>query len=137
MPDAAAEGGDVNLAASLRIGRHPMAPLEVVPGNCLPGQSAIRAPPCRAFEARRVERTRVFRIDGDVINMLVAIQHSSPGGSTIDREIDAAILRRRTGRPAPRGKVQARWIARIDGESVRAVHSPGQPHSRPMLRAIE
>src|ERR1035437_10856431 len=93
VPDAAAEGGDVDLRAILGIYRHAVAPFEIEARDGLPGQAAIGAAPGSGFEAGGVQDARVLRVDGDVVDVLIPFEHAAPACAAIGGEVDAAIGR--------------------------------------------
>src|SRR5215471_426256 len=78
MPHAAAERRDVDLIVVKRIGNHPMSPLEVESGNTDPVQTAVRRPPCRRFKAGSVDHIGILRVNGDVVNVAIFVEHLLP-----------------------------------------------------------
>src|ERR1035437_2538115 len=123
VPDAAAERGDVDLAAILRIHGYAVAPFEIEARDALPGQAAVGAPPRGGFDAGGVQYARVLRVDSDVIAVPILIEHAAPACAAIGGEVDAAIGRAFGRAAAPGGEVEARRVLRIDGETV----GPVQP----------
>src|ERR1019366_1148539 len=99
-----------------RVDCHAVAPFEIVARDALPGEAAIRAAPRGRFEAGGVQHARVLRVQGDVVDVLIPIEHAAPGCAAISGEVDAAIGRAFGRAAAPRGQVQARRVARVDGQ---------------------
>src|SRR5450631_4241171 len=86
MPYASAEGRNVDLIVVQRIGNHPMRPLEVKSGNTGPMQPAVCRSPGRRFKAGRVEHIGVLRINSDVVNVAILVEHLLPALAAILRE---------------------------------------------------
>jgi hypothetical protein len=78
VPDGTAIRTDINHAGILGIGEDSLAPLEVVSGDATPRFTPIDGLPDRRFEARRVQHTRLPRIDCNVKNMLIFFKHVLP-----------------------------------------------------------
>src|SRR5262249_28116491 len=116
MPDASAEGGDVDKAFAGRVGNHTMPPFEVVATNAAPCFAPVGRTPGGRLESARVERVRIAWIDGYIVDVLIAIEDAAPTHARVNREIDATAAVRLGPAAAPPGKVKATWIARIDGQ---------------------
>src|SRR3984957_10386073 len=101
MPHAPAEGRDVDLIAIQWIGNHSVSPLEVKSGNADPMQPAVCRPPGRRFEASGVDHIRVLRIDGDVVNVAILIEHLLPVLAAILREKYPSAIAVLPGRSTP------------------------------------
>ena len=92
MPDTTSEGRDVDLTAVGRIGNDPVRPLEVEPGNPRPVLASIVRAPGGRLKSGRLENARVIRIDGDVVNVAVAVKDLPPCPAGIFREKNAAAI---------------------------------------------
>src|ERR1019366_7053823 len=136
VPYAAPVSGDVDPGPIQRVHRHPVSPFEIEFRDAPPGEPAIDAPPGGGFEAGGAQYPGVVGVDGDVVDVLVAIQHPAPGGAAIDGEVNAAINRALLGAAAPGGEVQVRGVARVYGQTIGPVQPGGERHHGPMLRAV-
>src|ERR1700733_12679109 len=76
VPHAPAERPNVYQLWIFRIGNHPVAPFEVEAWDARPMLPAIYRTPCRRFKSARIQQICLARIDGHIVNMLVAIQHA-------------------------------------------------------------
>ena len=90
VPDGAAEGAHVDHLRVYRVGKHALAPFEVVPLDAEPTVPAIRGLPDGRFEAGRVEHSRRARIRRDIEDVLVFVQNALPRLAGIGGKEDSA-----------------------------------------------
>src|SRR5271157_5903676 len=122
MPDTASESRDVDLVVVGRIGNDPVRPLEVEPGNPRPVLTSIVRAPGGRFKSGRVQNARVIRIDGDVVNVAVAVKDLPPGPASIFRKKDATAIPMCPRGAAPSCQVQTlrdRKSTRLNSSHVR------------------
>src|SRR5579862_2336781 len=92
MPHASSERCDVDLVAMDRIRNHSVPILEIESCNACPVEPTIGGPPGRRFKTGSVEDTRVLRINRDVIDMSVPIQHLLPVPPAILRQENSSAI---------------------------------------------
>src|ERR1019366_3984050 len=136
VPDTAAEGGDIDHLRVVWVRYHAVTPLEVVAPYPLPGDAAVERAPCGILETAGVERLGVVRVNGNVIDVLIAVQHVLPRTTAIRGEPDAAVDGAVRRHAAPRSKIQAIRVRGIDSQAVRTVHLLGKRDAFPVLRTV-
>src|SRR5205085_9945855 len=78
VPHASAECRNEYHFAIRRVGNDTVPPLKVIPVDAFPTLAAIGGPPCRGFESARVQRVRLARVDRDIVDVLIFIEHIAP-----------------------------------------------------------
>src|SRR4029077_11895654 len=136
MPDTSAERCDVYLIGTQRIGNNPVSPLEVKSGNTRPVQPAVWRPPRRPCEPSRVEHIGVSRINGDVVDVAILVEHLLPALAAILREKNPSALSVFSGRSRPGGEEKRIWRFWINGQAIRSIRSLRQRNGQPMLCSV-
>jgi len=83
MPDATPESRDVDLITVQRIGNHSLAPLEVKSRNAGPVPPAVRRSPGRRFKTSRVKNIGILRINGNIVDVAIFVEHLLPALATV------------------------------------------------------
>src|ERR1700735_37044 len=136
MPHATAECRDVDLFVVQRIGNHPVSPLEVKAGNTAPVQPAVCRSPSRRFQASGVDHIGGLRVNGDVVNVAILVEHLRPALAAILREKNPSAISVFSGRSSPGGEVKTIWRLQIGREAIRSIRSCRQRNGHPVLRSV-
>src|SRR5450631_4358595 len=126
VPDASAEGCDVDGILVGWIRNHAMGPLEIESRNAGPVFAAIHRTPRRGFKASSVQPIRIPWVNSDVINMSVAIQNLPPGFAGIFGKKNAAAVAMYTGRSRPCRQIDPGWRERINRQTIGPIRARGQ-----------
>src|ERR1039457_2086818 len=81
VPDAAAEGGDVDHGGIRRVRNYAVAPFESVAADALPGGACIVGAPGCGVEAASVDRLGILRVHRHVVDVLRLLEDGVPGGA--------------------------------------------------------
>src|SRR5207302_3341831 len=115
MPDASAESRDVDLVVVQWIGNHPVSPLEIESGNSGPMQTAVYRSPCRRLKACRIEHVGILRINRNIVNVAIPIEHRFPALPAILRQKDSSAVSVFSHGSSPGGTIDTIWRSQIDG----------------------
>src|SRR5512142_2908907 len=83
VPDASSESHHVDHFRMKWVRHNAMAPLEIVSPNALPRSTAIVGPPRGRFKSAGIHSSRIARVNGNVVNVLVAIEGILPSFAAI------------------------------------------------------
>ena len=136
MPDAAAEGGDVDHGGIRRVRNHAVAPFESVAADALPGGAGIVGAPGRGVEAASVDHLGILRVHRHVVDVLRLLENGLPGGAGVGGQEHASTQIDIGAFLSPGGKVHAPVVARIQSKSGRTGYVLRQTDPFPMLRSV-
>src|SRR5882724_960011 len=98
--------------------------------------TAVVGFPCGGFEPGSVKYFRVAWIYGDIVDVAIAIKHSCPRFSCIDRQVDAAAFSVLACVPRPRCEIKPVRCAGINCQPIRGVAPLRHRYPPPVFRSI-